>query len=294
MNDQLSIQWWLADLRAHFVDNDPALLRLYETYASEALFGRQFIETDLKFIKRGSKILEVGAGSLLLSCQLVREGFKVTALEPISTGFSHFLQMREIVLARAATLECTPVCLDITAENLTEIKSFDYAFSINVMEHVNDVPKAITNIANSLKDGSIYHFTSPNYLFPYEPHFNLPTLFSKHLTAYVFGRKILSNKKMSCPLEVWQSLNWINSIQIRKICRRLSEFEMSFNRRFLVTTVERIASDPIFAHRRSPLIRKFLLLLIKFRIHYLFRFLPVGFQPNLDCRLQRNSFSKGY
>ncbi len=184
-----TIEWWLADIRSCFVDKEPALLSLLDTYAAEAIFGRNYIASDLESLPPGAKILEVGAGSLLLSCQLIREGFQVTALEPIGNGFSHFEQMRKIVSDRAAILGCLPVNLNVPAEDLTERNNFDYAFSINVMEHVADISCVIANVGRSLVVGAIYHFTAPNYLFPYEPHFNIPTLFNKQLTERVFQSK---------------------------------------------------------------------------------------------------------
>ena len=99
-----SIERWLADVRALFIDAAPGLVPLFETYAAEAVFGRSYIALDLERLNPGAKILEVGAGSMLLSCKLVREGFEVTGLEPIGAGFSHFEQMRQMVLERAVAL----------------------------------------------------------------------------------------------------------------------------------------------------------------------------------------------
>lgn len=294
MNSISTFKWWLSDLREYFIETSPALVTLYDIYAAEALFGRHFIASDLEIIQPGSKILEVGAGSLLLSCQLVREGFQVTALEPIGAGFSHFTQMRQIVQARATALKCLPLSLNVSAEDFAENSTFDYAFSINVMEHVDNVATAIKNITNSLKSGASYRFTSPNYLFPYEPHFNIPTLFSKQLTEKVFRKKIFDNKKKSHPAEMWKSLNWINTIQLRTIGRQSSTLETTFNRCLLVTTVERIATDPIFASRRSPLTKKFLLLLMKYQLHKLLRIIPVELQPIIDCRIRKIIDSRGY
>ena len=66
--------------------------------------------------------------------------FAVTALEPIGKGFSHFVRMQELVLERARALGCMPRILNQSAEQLAEPDGFDFAFSVNVMEHVQDVP----------------------------------------------------------------------------------------------------------------------------------------------------------
>lgn len=289
-----SIEVWLTDVRAYFIDSAPGLVSLFDTYAAEAIFGRRYIALDLERLARGARVLEVGAGSLLLSCQLVREGFEVTGLEPTGTGFSHFEQMRQVILERAVALDCLPRVLNLAAETLAERNTFDYAFSVNVMEHVNEVECVVVNVGNSLKVGAIYRFTCPNYLFPYEPHFNMPTLFSKRLTEKVLGRKIFGSKKMPDPSGTWESLNWINVIQLRSIVKRLPRLRVTFNPRLLVSTLERVASDQGFAKRRSPAVRQMLLLLVRLRLHQLLRFMPVMLQPIMDCRLQKISDAEMY
>lgn len=283
----LTIEWWLADIRACCDNTEPALLPLFDTYAAEAMFGRNYIASDLESLPPGARVLEVGAGSLLLSCQLIREGFQVTALEPIGSGFSHFEQMRKIVSERAAALGCLPVDLNVPAELLTERNNFDYAFSINVMEHVADISCVIANVGMSLVVGAIYRFTAANYLFPYEPHFNIPTLFNKQLTERVFKSKIYGSKKISDPQGTWHSLNWINVIQVRKIVRQLPTLKVTFGRHLLMATIERIIFDPIFASRRSFVIRYIIRVLVNMRMHLFCRFVPAEIQPIMDCQIKK-------
>jgi 2-polyprenyl-3-methyl-5-hydroxy-6-metoxy-1,4-benzoquinol methylase len=282
-----SMERWLQDVRSYFCLVAPGLLALFDTYEAEAIFGRRFIDRDLEQLPSGARVLEVGAGSMLLSCQLVREGFEVAALEPVGSGFSHFDQMRQLVLERADALECRPRLLNLVAEDLNENALYDFAFSINVMEHVGAVSEALTRVCNSLKAGATYRFTCPNYLFPYEPHFNLPTLLSKRLTAKILRRQILGSQRVPDPAGTWESLNWINVLQVRRIAGRLPWLRVEFNRRLLVSTLERIACDRNFAERRSPAMRALLLLLVRSRLHLLLRFVPAMFQPIIDCRLQR-------
>jgi hypothetical protein len=135
----------------------------------------------------------------------------------------------------------------------------------------------------------MYRFTCPNYLFPYEPHFNIPTLLSKRLTEIVFDKMIFESKKMPDASGTWKSLNWINVIQVRRAVQRLTWLRCTFNRLLLVSTLERIASDPVFAGRRSPIMRGLLLIIVRLRLHLLLRFMPAMLQPIMDCRLQKIS-----
>ena len=64
----------------------------------------------------------------------------MTAVEPVGRGFSHFDRLRKIVLDYASEGGFAPTLFTIPAEDLEFASEFDYAFSINVMEHVGDVP----------------------------------------------------------------------------------------------------------------------------------------------------------
>lgn len=281
------IEYWLSLIRLRFAEAAPRLLPLFDVYAAEAIFGRKYISPDLIVLPAGAKILEIGAGSFLLSLQLVREGFDVTALEPTGDGFSHFQEMRKIILEEGAARDLQPLILDIPVEQLDFDGCFDYAYSVNVMEHVDDVEKALSNVGKGLVVGACYRFTCPNYLFPYEPHFNIPTLFSKTLTERILGSKIFSSQSMPDPAGTWKSLNWINVIQVGRIVRKQPGLNPSFDRSMLVKTLERIATDSVFAERRSPLIRSLILLIVRSRMHKLFGLLPASLQPIMDCRIEK-------
>jgi 2-polyprenyl-3-methyl-5-hydroxy-6-metoxy-1,4-benzoquinol methylase len=289
-----SIEWWLADIRTFFMETAPSLLPLFDVYSEEAIFGRRFIASDLERLQPGARVIEVGAGMLLLSCQLVREGFDVTSLEPTASGFSHFEQLRQMVQQRATMLGCSPQVLNLKAEDLSEHNFFDYAFSVNVMEHVDDVAQVVANVGRCLVLGASYRFTCPNYLFPYEPHFNIPTLFSKRLTEMVLSQKIFSCEDMPDPTGTWESLNWISVIQVRKISNKLPWIRVTFNPLLLVSTLERISSDRNFSNRRSPAIRKLLILFVQLQLHQLLRFIPAISQPIIDCRVEKISDSEVY
>lgn len=286
---KVSIKSWLESVRSYFVSVAPELVYMFDTYAAEAEFGRRYIDSDLNQLQLEAKILEVGAGSLLLSCQLVREGFDVTALEPVSDGFLHFDQMRQLVIAVAHSQGCCPRILDQPAEALDAVDRFEYAFSVNVMEHVNDVACVLEKVGNSLVVGATYRFTCPNYLFPYEPHFDIPTLFSKQITEQVLWDKIFGSTTVPDPVGTWGSLNWINVVQIIRVVRRLSNLRATFNRSMLASTLERIALDSEFATRRSPAVQSLVLILVRWRIHLLFRFIPITIQPIMDCRIEKTA-----
>jgi len=278
---------WLGAVAQRIARDAPDLHDTFELYAGEARFGRQYIANELNRLPPGARVLEIGAGSYLLSCQLVREGFDVSALEPVGIGFSHFRRMQDTVAAVASDMQCVPKVLALQAENLDAHDAYEFAFSVNVMEHVHEVGEVIGRVATSLRPGACYRFTCPNYLFPYEPHFNMPTLFSKRLTERCMSKQIFGNGTLDDPAGTWQSLNWITVGKIVRVVRQHSELRVSFGRDLLTSSLERVVHDPQFAARRAGLVRSGVAALVRMGLHRLPAALPASVLPIIDCRIEK-------
>ena len=287
-SDSNAIEFWLDAVQSEFENSAPDLLDLFRIYAEEAKLGHTYIEADLAALSQHAKILEVGAGSLLLSCQLIREGFQVTSLEPIGSGFSHFDRMRDIVLKVARNLEIAPIILDAKAEALTVQDYFEYAFSVNVMEHVDDVQRVIERVGSSLCENAMYRSTCPNYSFPYEPHFNIPTLFSKRLTEKFFYSKIFKHT-MPDPKGTWESLNWITVSSVKKIIESQPYLTLKLHQSMLASMFARINTDKEFAKRRSPLVVKCIRMIVFLRLHLLLPIISASLQPVMDCVITKRN-----
>ncbi|WP_026604257.1 class I SAM-dependent methyltransferase [Methylomonas sp. 11b] len=279
---------WLDRLHTKVAHDAPELLELFNTYAGEARFGRTYIEPNLQQLTSGAQILEVGAGALILSSQLVREGYRVTALEPTGEGFSHFDRLRSLVVAQAIEDKCMPVLLEIPAESLEIKNRFDFAFSINVMEHVGNVEAVINSVSRSLACGGAYRFACPNYMFPYEAHFNVPTLGSKKLTEKVFLKSIRNRKDLQDPEGLWNSLNWITVPKIRNVVVKNKALKVYFGKKLFYRMLERLASDPIFSARRTPWMRQVLKMVVGSGLHKIAILIPPIVQPVIDCTLVRS------
>jgi len=284
-----TIEVWLSRLRLRVNESAPDLIDIFDTYASEARFGRTYIQFNLKNLKRGANLLEVGAGALILSTQLVREGFNVTALEPSGHGFTHLDLLRELIMSEAVINGCQPNLIEIPAELLEVKGKYDFAFSINVMEHVQSVETVIKKVCESLNSNGEYRFTCPNYLFPYEPHFNIPTLISRNLTERIFRSRIVECSLLADPIGVWNSLNWISVRMVRKISRSLNISQVHFDKTMLSTMMLRASRDQEFSARRSPLLVAILSVMVKFRLHKLAFLIPAVAHPVIDCTLSNKS-----
>jgi 2-polyprenyl-3-methyl-5-hydroxy-6-metoxy-1,4-benzoquinol methylase len=277
----------LRELRELVRHEAPDLLETFDGYAGEVRFGRALIANDLAQLPSGAKILEVGAGSLMLSCVLVSEGYTVTALEPVGSGFSHFARLQSIVASYAARQSVLPELMTSSGEELDAVDRFDYAFSVNVMEHVNDVALVLERVHAALRHGGTYRFMCPNYAFPYEPHFNLPTLLNRALTEKMMWRWIISSKNVLDPLGTWRSLNWITVRSVRRICRQRLMTEPAFDRQIFQTFLSRALSDEAFQARRGPLLRGIIAGFQRTGLLGFTALIPIALLPVMDCRVTR-------
>ena len=277
----------LVDLRQHVLEVASDLEALFKIYAGEARFGASVIEPNLHHLSPGDRILEIGAGILLLSCHLQREGYAVTAVEPVGHGFAHFVRLKKIILDYASKGGFAPSLFASPAEDFDFASEFDYAFSINVMEHIGDVAVVLRRVLAAIRPGGCYRFLCPNYLFPYEPHFNIPTLFSKALTERLFGKWIRSSQGVVEPEGTWASLNWISVSQVRHICRKELRVEPVFDRSLLYRFIQRALYDNDFRSRRGTLILSVLQALDRLGLTRLSMLIPVVCQPAMDCVIVR-------
>lgn len=287
------IDSWLSGV-ADIVDREaPNLRPMFDVFAAEARFGRQWLAPVLASLAAGARILEVGAGLMLLSGQLAREGFEVVALEPIGEGFDDFRSLQALVLRHAQAAEVHWRVLDARAEDLQERDQYDLAFSINVMEHVGDVAATLRSVTRALKPGASYAFTCPNYRFPYEQHFALPILGSKRFTERVFGRAIRGSRRMPDPLGVWRSLNWIHVGMIDRCCAQLGDVDWRYDRAFLSRALQRVTHDAEFASRRPGWLLWLCRVAVATGLHRLGALLPAAIQPGIDCNIRRQQSSGG-
>ena len=283
----MGMEIYLAEIRDCVASQAPDLLPMFKEYAGEASFGMALIAEDLDRLPSNATVLEIGAGSHLLSCWLQRQGYRVIAVEPIGSGFSHFDRLREVVLGSADKGGYRPDCSAVQAEFLALNAVADFAFSINVMEHVIDVGSVLKRVYAALKPGGSYRFVCPNYIFPYEPHFNIPTLVSRKLTERVLGRWIFSSRRVADPRGTWDSLNWITVPKVRKACLDQLGQTAEFSRSVWRHQLKRVLEDSDFQRRRGFAIRSLFKVLDKLGLTELLSGLPVLLLPVIDCRIYR-------
>jgi SAM-dependent methyltransferase len=273
------------DLIKQHVDATAADLRpLFDTMAAEAVFARAWLNDELARLPEGAAVLEVGGGVFILSCLLAAEGFAITTIEPTGVGFGAFTRLGEIVLQLA---EKKPAIAPCKAEDFISEARFDFAFSLNVMEHIDLPDEAIARVSAVLKPGASHRFLCANYLFPYEPHFNIPTAFTKKLTWRLLRHRIEGNRQLDDPMGMWRSLNWLTVPQVERYVRKDKTLALTLNRATMVWMLERALTDKEFASRRSPWMIAGIRAAVMLRVHRLVGYVPAMLQPIMDVRMTK-------
>lgn len=234
-------------------DLEPAQRQWLRTYVSEAQFFNEVLSDDLDSLGTHDEVLEVGSGIGLLSLLAAARGLRVTSLEPQSAGFGEMRTMREAIMAAWQGPLPEVRWIDSTIESLPITSSFRYVFAINVVEHVPQPEAFMDEVLGRLDAAGRFRFICPNYHFPYEPHFNIPTLFSKQLTQKAFAKRIRS-ADLNDSQGLWDELSWPTTRRLRRHLTR-SGWSNDFSGSATRAYIDRALSDPDFGERKGPLLR---------------------------------------
>jgi len=253
-----------------------------KTYISEAQFFAKVVTPDLSRLSPGSQIIEIGSGIGLLALFLSSKGFAVTAFEPQSSGFNQMNEMRREIVTNWKPVTPTVEFREALLDESTKLnKLADYIFAINVIEHVPNFVGLIANGIRAKTDDAIFRLVCPNYTIPYEPHFNIPIIFSKKITKFIFRQKI-SSSSIPNNEEFWNDLSWPTQRGLKKSLKSIG-WEVTFSHDATNEYLKRALSDPAFIDRKGKVVgRLFELISLLAKI---VRFVPPAFLPIIDCRI---------
>lgn len=195
------------------------------------------------------RCLEVGSGAGFLLTRLSRHfpQYRWEGIEPIGQGFSRFRAASEAICARYE--------LNIHRTTFEEFESkdtFDFIFSLNVIEHVDEWRDFVVKAHSLLSPRGVAVFLCPNYTFPYEPHYAIPIVLNKSLTARVFRRYIADYDRRNDTTDLWASLNFIKRREVVDFCRK-KHIKVSFDDSVMTRMVEKLWTDEHFAERQRLL-----------------------------------------
>ena len=147
MYDRLADTWWNEDAWLH-------LLRTAVNPARLAVLRDAVAETGLE--PQGTKALDVGCGGGLMAEEVARMGFAVTGVDPsgasIETATSHAAAEDLQIDYRVGKGEDLPV-------NDAE---FGFAYCCDVLEHVDSVPRVLSEIRRALRPGGLFVYDTIN------------------------------------------------------------------------------------------------------------------------------------
>jgi 2-polyprenyl-6-hydroxyphenyl methylase / 3-demethylubiquinone-9 3-methyltransferase len=144
------LDWWGDD-----PDNTNVLLRYFINPVRFGYFSRvireRFHSPDM-----GKKILDLGCGGGFLSEEFSKAGFEVTGMDPSP----HLLKNAQ---AHALKGGLNIKYVEGYGEKLPfETGSFDYVACCDVLEHVDDVNKVVSEIARVLRPGGAFFYDTVN------------------------------------------------------------------------------------------------------------------------------------
>lgn len=124
-----------------------------------------------KLPKKPKVVVDIGAGYGGIAISFAKRGIQVFVVEPD-------LAARRVIKFFLAKHRIEKQYLQIiegSAEKLQLKKnSADLCVLSQVLEHVADTDKTLSEVSRVLKLGGYCHLSSPNYLFPAEQHYHLP------------------------------------------------------------------------------------------------------------------------
>lgn len=242
--DDLPIERLRAEIAAKLGFDEADTDHLVTTYLREAEAGYDMIAPEIA-ARRPRRILEVGAGLGLVSAALRRDGWDVMALEPESGRFDFFAVATE-AFADALGDAAAPL-LRMPAEALDpeEHGTFDFIFSVNVMEHIPALSDAVRAMSSVLAPGGVMVHTCPNYAVPYEPHFSIPLVpLFPQMTRHVLRRRIAADEGL------WETFNFISAGRVRREARA-NGLSASFAPGLMAEYIGRFGTDPVFKARHA-------------------------------------------
>lgn len=256
---------------------------MYERFVNEARFGLSRVMPVLSpFDRESVEVLEVGAGSCILSAYLASKRLHVTAIEPLGPEFDFFtdLQNRVLEFCRRKAIELRLV--RTTGEQLDFPGRFDVVFTINALEHMRDPLLTIDNMYNSLRPGGVALVHCPNYTVPFEVHFNILLVTrSKWINEWLYRSRISRYPK------VWDELNFVRYVDLRRHLER-RRVNFAFDHSIMRDLGARLMEDPIFAQRMPAIVRAVGAALRQTGLIRALSYVPARLQTPMEVRIKKS------
>jgi len=148
--DQEGDRWWQPDFSLNLIKT---LVNPFRVGYAKKIFDR------LKINPEGKTALEVGCGGGILCEEIARIGFNTFGIDPshqsIKTALRHSNESGLNINYAIGTGEAL----------IFQDNTFDIVFCCDVLEHVRDLPKVISEISRVLKPGGVFLYDTFNRTF---------------------------------------------------------------------------------------------------------------------------------
>jgi len=140
-------RWWQADFSLNLIKT---LVNPFRVGYAKKVFE------EFKIDSGKTNVLEVGCGECILSEEIARMGFITTGIDPsepsLNSAINHAIKGNLKINYEKGTGENLPF----------QNNSFDVVLCCDVLEHVYDLPKVISEISRVLKNGGIFIYDTFN------------------------------------------------------------------------------------------------------------------------------------
>ncbi|MEX1217348.1 MAG: methyltransferase domain-containing protein [Acidimicrobiales bacterium] len=195
----------------------------FAAYVEDTKLAERIFDANFQSLPDGGLVVEIGSGIGLLSRVIASRGLHVVGYEPSAVGFETMTDLMQIV--EAAWVGPDRGELEIREKPFVDgadlVGQADFVFAFNVVEHVANPGNFVASATSVLRSGRSGRFVFPNYSFPYEGHFAMPTLINKRLTSIVMSRKIKKANEDFDSLAFWDDLSWPTCRSIRRSLEEL-------------------------------------------------------------------------
>lgn len=149
--DEQGNTWWDENQCLHLLKSSVNPVRV--------VYFRRLLDQVLKFDYRGAAALDVGCGGGILAEEFAGMGFRVTGIDPseqsLATARQHAQSMGLSIQYQEGTGESIPF-----ADN-----TYPVVYCCDVLEHVRDLPKVISEIYRVTRPGGVFFFDTLNRTF---------------------------------------------------------------------------------------------------------------------------------
>jgi 2-polyprenyl-3-methyl-5-hydroxy-6-metoxy-1,4-benzoquinol methylase len=196
---QLGLPDWETRIQSRFNEED--------TFAEPSI---RKIESWINYDFSGKRVLIVGAGTGGEAVAFARRGAEVLGIEPNKNAL-------ELLRLRAQQNNWEPNSfVEGVAESLPfGDNGFDFVYCWTVLEHVQDVEKAVDEMIRVCKKEGTVFIQVPDYRFPYEGHYKVPLI----PFAPRWIQKLLLSA-MGRPTEFLSTINFLTTPGLDRIFRR--------------------------------------------------------------------------